>query len=451
MSRIEAVVCAVVVVVVVGWGANARADESLHATVTTSGGWTDNILSASSAGDPNAPPIEADAFTQISPGLVFAQETRRLVHVASYNFSANLFAGHSEANSYANRLSWQSIYALSALSEISLSAGASNGRINTFNIAVPVDAVDFEPLPAGGTTYVAANVQESYRRELSRDWRLQQGTSIRVYKPLDDAANQGTNYYLTNTVGGERGWKYDSFGANLRLDYSVNGGGTDAAGMAFEPDAQLMAGPEARYLHDFGLRITGQLDAGLMAVVRADDFLRGLIQPTGGAALRYVHERGRAELSYRHSVQPNVFVAQTSATDAFQLRAGVPMPWVRRASIGTSIGYQRGRSVNLEEQVLEGTSELWVADVGVAWRPQPGLTLALRYQHYRQARDMAVPGTLVGYDRNQVVFSLTARYPGRQAAVIPFRGGARVDRADEGSFGTSSDPNAAPDASAGRR
>ncbi|HUH01582.1 MAG TPA: hypothetical protein VML75_06275 [Kofleriaceae bacterium] len=432
--------------VIAGWASSARADESLHATVTTSGGWTDNILSASAAGDPNAPPVESDAFTQISPGLVFSQETRRLIHVASYNFSANLFAGHSEANSFSNRLGWQSIYAMSPLSELSLSAGAANGRINTFNTVVPVDAVDFEPLPAGGTTYVSANAQESYRRELSRAWRLQQASSIRVFKPLDDAANQGTNYYLANGFGLERGWQFDSLATTLRLDYSVNGGGTAPSGEEFSSDQQILVGPEARYLHDFGERLSGQVDAGVLAVVRADDFKRGLIQPTGSLALRWVDELGRAELMYRHGVQPNIFVAQTSATDAVQLRAGIPVPWVERASLGASIGYQRGRVLDLEAQALEGTSELWVADVGAAWRPRAELTLALRYQRYQQSRDMAAPGTLVGYDRNQVVFSLTARYPGRQAAVIPFRSGARVDRSDERGFGDSPDPN---DVSAG--
>lgn len=438
MKRLGQGLCAVVVA---AWAGAAQADESLHATVTTSGGWTDNILSASAAGDPNAPPVEADTFTQISPGLVFSQETRRLIHVASYSFSASLFAGHSEANSFSNRIGWQSIYALSPLSELSLSAGAANGRINTFNTVVPADAVEFEPLPAGGTSYAAANAQESYRRELSRDWRLQQATSIRVFKPLDDATTQGTNYYLANGVGLERGWQYDSLAATLRLDYSVNGGGTSPAGEAFPSDAQVMVGPEVRYLHDFGARLSAQLDAGVLAVVRADDFRRGLIQPTGSGALRWVHERGRVELIYRHGVQPNIFVAQTSATDAVSLRGGVPIPGLERASLGASVGYQRGRILDLEAQALEGTTELWVADVGAAWRPRPELTLGLRYQRYRQSRDMAAPGTLVGYDRNQVVFSLTARYPGRQAAVIPFRSSARVDRSDEQTFGDSPDPN----------
>jgi hypothetical protein len=434
MRRLLASIMVVAAAVVVAAG-GARGDESLHANVTASAGWTDNILNAPEGGGPNDPEIESGTTSQLRPGLTFSQETRRFIHVASYIFSANLFVEHPEANSYSNRIAWQGIYAMSPVSELSFSASGANGRINSFNTTLDAGASELEQLPDGGVDYVSTSVSEAYRRDLSRAWRLSQSLSYRLYKPIDDASSMGTNYALAGGLGGERRYKYDSLGLVWRTDYIVNGGGVADDGMATPRDRQLVIGPQVRWLHDFGSRISGDISAGTLVVLRADDFRRGIVQPSGSLGLRYTRERGRVELMYQHTVAPNIFVGQTSANDRVMLRGGLPLPWIEQASIGGSIGYQRGRSLNLEDQVLEGTSQVFLADAAIAWRVSTALSLSLRYQQAQQLRDMAAPGTLVEYRRAQVLLSLSGRYPGRQAATIPFRGGGRVDESDEGSFG----------------
>lgn len=425
---------------------SARADDSLATRLSAAGGWTDNVLSAPTEQGPTDPPIESDMFSQLSPGVLFTSETRRMIQVASYTFSANLFVNHTEANSYSNDLAWNSIYSLSAVSELGLSAGASNGRINTFNTLGSASDTGLEQLPNNGVSFVSANVGQFYRRELTRAWRMQQRSALRMFKPIGDNATVGTNLYWNNTAGIQHAWQYDSLGLDMRADYTLFG---STAGV--ESNKQITVGPSLRYLHDFTDTLSSELSGGTVLVVQADDLGQRIAQPVGTAALRYIRGGGRAEIAYSHSVVPNLFVAQTTANDEVSLRAGLPVPFVSRAAITGSVGYQRGRIVDTQMGDLVGSTKLFLADVAASWSPSEALAVSLRYTRFDQLRSQVVTDTSRSYARNQVLLSLSGRYPTRDAATIPSRLDARVDESNEKSLGeTDPSDHTAADADARR-
>lgn len=426
--------------------ASAHADDSLATRLTASGGWTDNVLSAPNEQGPMDPPIESDSFSQLSPGVLFTSETRRMIQVASYTFTANLFVSHTEANSYSNDLAWNSIYSLSAVSELGLSAGASNGRINTFNLQSAASDTGLDQLPNGGVSFVSADVSQFLRRELTRAWRAQQRSAFRVFKPIGDSSSLGTNLSWNNTAGVQHSWQYDSLGLDMRADFTRFG-----TAVGTESNKQLTVGPNLRYLHDFTDSLSGELGAGAVLVVQADDFGQRIAQPVATAAVRYIREGGRAEVAYRHSVAPNLFVAQTTVNDEVSLRAGLPVPFVDRAAISGSVGYQQGRIVDVQMGGLIGSTKLFLADVAASWSPNESLAVSLRYQRFDQLRSQAATATSRSYARNQVLLSLSGRYPSRDAATVPSRLDARVDESNEQNLGqTDPSDHTAADADARR-
>lgn len=110
---------------------SAFAKTSLQGQVLLSAAWSDNIL-----GSPdNVPPgPEADFSFQIRPSLILSHASGRQLQRISYTFDATLFATHSEANSYSQRIDWASFFQTSKTTDLMLIASLQQGRLNTFNL-----------------------------------------------------------------------------------------------------------------------------------------------------------------------------------------------------------------------------------------------------------------------------------------------------------------------------
>src|SRR6185503_4781349 len=80
----------------------AHAKLSLQSHLTLSGGWTDNVL--------NLPQAESDFLFEIAPGLLLTAGSPRAVQSLGYDFTADLFVSHSEANSYTHQLTWRGFF-----------------------------------------------------------------------------------------------------------------------------------------------------------------------------------------------------------------------------------------------------------------------------------------------------------------------------------------------------
>lgn len=86
----------------IGWSRTAAADHSLHALTTLTTGYTDNVQAVpDNPADPTiTPEVQADAFANIAPGIIFSHEGSRITQVLRYTLSIRLYADQSGANSF---------------------------------------------------------------------------------------------------------------------------------------------------------------------------------------------------------------------------------------------------------------------------------------------------------------------------------------------------------------
>lgn len=427
MSRAGFAVALIVSHSALGSG-DARADQSLHAVTTVSTGYTDNVqLVPDNPSDPTlVPQVENDAFANVAPGLIFAHEGPRIAQVVRYVMSARLYAEQSSANSYSNSLSYQALLRLTPRTEMSVDAAASHGRLNAFDTAAEQTSLDTRA--QGDIAYARGAAGVSLARTLSRSWRIQDAVGVSVFQPTDDTTQVRTRYTLENALSLTKALRDDAFSGALRAVYSSLDRGTDDSGDELEDEESITSSAELRWVHDLSQTLSTDAMAGVAFTVRADNFSRGLLLPVGAAYLRYQKERYAAALGYRHQVQTNILIAETEATNTFEGRGSVPVPWVEDVSLAGAAGYAHGRSLDLGQEQLLGTNDRWVGDLAISWRATPELRLAARYQIVWQTRtqpDLDIMDERTR--RNQFMVILEGRYPSRQAVEIRQRNEGRAD------------------------
>jgi hypothetical protein len=417
----------IALLVACGLCGNARADDSLHAIVTVTTGFTDNVLGASEE-NPDLE-VEADGFMILSPGVVYAEERRRYAQVATYRFGASMFVRHSEANSYQNEATWAGIYVLSPQSEIGSEAAFTYGQINAFRATTPAQRSELGIEPASGDTFATFSAQEGYTLRFGRDWRLSQGAGFRIFQNLENDLGTDANYYTSGNLGLRKSYRDTALAGYVRGSYIVNSGRFVVGNMELDSQRQVTVGPEARFSHDLTETVSTELGVGALFVA-PPDFDNSLLLPTWVAALRYGTERGNADLSYRRAVQPNLFVGETTLNDVVALRGGLPLDRSEKVGIAGALAYTRGQIIDVASDEIFGSIDLFIADAAVGWQLEDEIELSGRAQYVRQVRDEMVPGTLENVSRTQLIIAVTGRYPSRQATEVSLRESIRVDEQD---------------------
>lgn len=406
---------------------NARADDSLHAVVTVTTGFTDNVLGASDE-NPDLD-VEPDGFMILSPGVVYTEERRRFAQVATYRFGASMFVRHSEANSYQNEATWAGIYVLGPQSEIGAETALTYGQINAFRATTPAQRSELGIEPASGDTYGTFSAQEGYTLRFGRDWRFSQGAGFRIFQNLDEDLGSDANYYGSGNMGLRKSWRDTALAGFVRGAYIANSGRFVVGGMELDGQRQVTIGPDGRFIHDISETVSTELGVGALYVA-TPGLDNGMTLPTWMAALRYGTERGNANLSYRRAVQPNLFVGETTLNDVVALRGGLPLDRSEEKSIAGSVAYSRGQIIDVELEDLSGTVDMFIADAAFGWQVEDEIELSARAQYVRQINDEMVPGTLENVSRMQIMLAVTGRYPSRQATEVSLRESIRVDESD---------------------
>lgn len=417
----------IALLIALGLCGNARADDSLHAIVTVTTGFTDNVLGASDE-NPNLD-VEADGFMILSPGLVYAQEKRRYAQVATYRFGASMFVRHSEANSYQNEATWAGVYVLSSQSEVGAEAAATLGQINAFRATTPAERSELGIEPASGDTYATFSTQEGYSLRFGRDWRFSQGAGFRIFQNLENDLGTDANYYGSANFGLRRAYRDTALAGYVRGSYIVNSGRFVVGNMELDSQRQITIGPDARVQHDLTRTWSAEVGVGALYVA-PPDFDNTILLPTVMAALRYGNERGDAEVSYRRGVQPNLFVGETTLNDIVAVRGGLPLDRAEEVTVAGALAFSRGQIIDVAADELTGTIDMVIADAAIGWQVEDEIELSARAQHVRQVRDEMVPGTLENVSRTQIMLAVTGRYPSRQATEVSLRESIRVDERD---------------------
>jgi hypothetical protein len=419
--------------------ATARAKWALQGVAVANAGWTDNVLSVPSNPPPGTAGPQADFFFDLRPSLVFTAGSPRFITRLAYTFDANLYATHSEADSYSNRLDWTGFILPSRTTELLIALSAREGRLNTFNLAEGSAATPIQVTPIGGTTYVGGSAQELFSWDITPQWRFVQSLGFNAYLPLDPRLSPNTfevdTHYIT-----ERAFRHDAFGVDLRLDYSIftevrgpvlgPDGTTTADGVVTPAQSQLILAPVAKWRHDYGHFWNSELDAGVIVVFPLSQTGSPIVQPAGLAAIRYLHPYGQADLSYAHTVQPNALAAQTFALDQLTLRGSVPFGQKSHVALSAAAGYQHGRVIDFGTGGTLSNVDLIVVDATLTWAPRAEFNIFARYQYFNQIGHEGDFTPEPSFARNTVMIGVTGTYPGAPAAVVPTREALRVDRSD---------------------
>src|SRR5437879_171247 len=106
----------------------------LQGALLLSGGWTDNVAQTPQTPMPGMRGPEADSFAQIAPTLALSLAGDRSIHKLSYTFSRYQYINHSEADSNSHRGNWAGFFQPTSTSEMLLSASATYGHLNVFNL-----------------------------------------------------------------------------------------------------------------------------------------------------------------------------------------------------------------------------------------------------------------------------------------------------------------------------
>ena len=366
--------------------ATARAERiGIQGTFTGDIAWTDNVMNAPThapAAFMLVPPV-SDFFFELRPGFLLTSSTSRAVTRLEYFFQADLFATHSEGNSYSNTLSWNGFFLPTPRSELLLTVLGQQGRLNTFNLTEPSSGSPVTVLPAqaSSTDFAQASVGEVLLNHLPQNWNVTQSATARAWFDL-------TPGVVPNVYAGEleanidHRWKLDSLGLNLHVDYvyydQVRSPTTDA--VTAPPQQQVLSRLQLRYRRDWTNFWNSELDGGVVEAnsVGANGDL-SIWEPSALAALRYNHRRGNVELLYQHMVAPNAVGGSTFAVDEASLRGTLPFPERTRMYFSATAAYQHARQIDAVTGLTSSTAEVIVADATLRWQPRPEIGIFARY------------------------------------------------------------------------
>ncbi|MFI5290971.1 MAG: hypothetical protein ACHQ17_15030, partial [Polyangia bacterium] len=395
------------------------------------GGWTDNVL--------NLPQAESDFLFEVAPGLLLTAGSPRAVQSLGYDFTADLFVTHSEANSYTHQLTWRGFFLPSKVTQLFLSVAAQEGRLNTFNLQSGSALTPVTVIPAGGVTFFGLIAGEGLGWDITSHWRFDQSLTFNAFVPLDPR-DQPNSLEVDQHLAASRSWRRDSLGLDYRLDVTeftaVRGavmradGTTDPNGVLSAESQIIINSPVVKWRHDFAHFWNVELDGGFVEASLAGG-AQTVWEPAALAAARWLHPNGSVELEYSHTVQPNPLIAETFGIDEVALRGSVPFGVKSHVGLSTSVAYQYAREIDFSTGGQLSTAHVILADATLGWNPIEAVQLFARYQYFNQIGFATDPAPQPSFSRNLVMIGVSGKWPGDSAIRVPSRAALRVDRADE--------------------
>jgi len=424
-------------------GRRADAKVTWQGTGLATAGWTDNILNAPDQTTVGAAPRESDVFFQLAPGALMTQAAPRILERLGYVFTADLFARHSEANSYTNALTWFADVATSPTTRLTLSLDTTQGRLSTFALnQSSADATVGVLTQNNSTNYFKQGATQGLVATPLPEWRFAESLAFGAFIPID-RGRMPDGYTLTAELGADRTFRTNAFGLVLResfIDFVQPRDPLTDVPLDFDSQ-QLLTTALARWRRDWSASWNTVAELGVISVVAfsANPAIGTTTawQPSALASLRWARLVGSVELHYAHTATPNVLVGTTVAVDEVALQGIVPYPKFNMVFSATA-GYQHAHILPLVPTIPESSADLAVADVTVAWQPIPELRVFARYSLFDQFGNVPTAMTplplLPDLTRSVLMIGATVLYPVVATVRAPTGAGSRVDETDQPEF-----------------
>lgn len=422
----------------------AHADPySVHVEGVVAAAWTDNTNNRPEVVDePGQTLPEAGFFTQLRPSVLFTYETPRSMHVSAANLDINLYETEEPGNSYNGALVHNTLLALSPLTELGLGATLGFGRVDPLSAALAGQA-DQAGQIQGDTTFVSLGVNQSARRQINADLRLDQSFSIN-HVDTNQPGGESAADSVSASLGADRTWARTSAGVVSSVSYV----GIDQSG---NDSTQLIANLSANVRRDLDIdwSVSAAAGLGFIYIVEQPDPPNEesfAPTPTGSLTVNYLRPVGpvTAALSATvgHAITPNLLLGNVTNTSSGTLTGAIPLPWFRRGQEPTVVLSSSAGAAHSRPTLGGGDQPTWNsynANGAVSWAVQDGIAVSLRYQYARiDVNDydpaMEVAGNIqppVEFFRHTVLLEVGGRFPTREAAQLPDRTPRRVDRSNE--------------------
>lgn len=445
----------------------AAQSTSWHATVNGDVAVTDNVFATPG----NA--RNGDLFFQLRPGFLFARNAPRMIHDFTAEAEIVHYAFNSRVPSVSGRGGWRAFFLTGPRSEVITSVNVGTGILTSLSSRLSADETMINLAPVGKVTFQQADANQYLSYVASREYRLSQ-TLFGRWNRTDDNASDIDPLLLSTTVesaeagfalGAERAFRDDAvsveIGASVqRLERIA----PETAAMGSRLDRQLNPRGRAQWRHDINRRLSTSLDGGLQLVYpfgidpyNPDDRRRRGYFPIIGAQAAITEVWGRATVSLRRDVAPNLFIAQNSVNTSAAIAAAVPLPWLddtrRRAPKLVGLGsFSIQRTQLIDSVTSETASSIGAArlDAAVMYSPRPGVSYGVRYELMIQTGDdQADLMQIRGFWRNTIYFNFSVRYPDQVAGAVPKRRAGNAVRADRRDLGTVGAEPVVPDLTEG--
>lgn len=424
-------------------GARADAKVTIQGTGLVTAAWTDNVLNAPDQTTVGTSPRQSDVFFQLSPGALLTQQTPRIIERLAYTFTADLFARHSEADSFSNALGWTAQLATSPTTRLSLSLDSVQGRISTFALNQgSADATVAVVSQNNSTNYFSQSVGQGLVATPLASWQFSESVAFRAFVPID-RGKMPDSYSVSGDLGVDRTFRTNAFGLVLRegfVDFVEPRDPVTDVPIDFD-SRQLLTTALARWRRDWSASWNTVAELGAISVVAfsANPAVgkQSAWQPTALASVRWARLFGSAELHYAHTAAPNPLVGTTLAMDEVALQGIVP--YLRFNMIfSATAGYQHVRLLPLDPTIPEESANLAVVDLTIGWQPIPEVRVFARYSlfdQFGQAPTATVPAPLLpDLTRSVVMIGASVLYPAVATVRAPRGGGSRVDESDQPEF-----------------
>lgn len=381
-------------------------------------------------------------------GILWAKRNMLLNVTYQLTGAVHSLAGATEV---ANRLTLASQIDLSRRATLLLSAEAAQTSFSNLLVSRSPTENVVALFPAAGNRTLMARAFQGLGYELSPRMRLEQSTEAGVVTLLAPAPPLDT-FIANESVAIERVWPSDAVGAELRATYANTQATPPVRDQQF---VLLTAAP--RWRHDWTRAISTTVTGGSTLLVSPDARTKPMVTRFGRASALYTHDLATTlELSVSTGVVPSPLTGQIFHSDQVRLQGFAPISQRARLFLAMSLGYVRGRFVDLTAAGIAPSFEAGLGDADLTWQPSPAgwAQLFARYQVMAQVGDMSALGLNPSFIRD--LFLVGVQFASRPPSVatsagaapgeiVPRRFPQRVDRSD-GASTTTRAPEAAREA-----
>ncbi len=410
---------------------------SVHATADGEVATTDNLFA-------NDGEQRTDMFYSIRPGVLFAYDAPQMIH--DFNADVEVVGTlRGDQPLITGRGSWKSLFLTGPRSQVAMSINAGTGILALLSTRTSPDETTATIAPAGKVDVQQADTAESLSWISSKHTRVSQGVLGRYGFTDDGSGTQTETKEVGGNLGFERTFRKDTVALDASVAYlRLERIAPDGALLPSRLDYQINPRGTVSWRHDLDREWSTSADGGIVFVnpVGTDKYNPGRLRKTGtfgvfGAQVAYSEPWGRALLSARRNVQPNMFLAQNTVDDSANLQVAMPLSWLggtnrrpRLAALG-SVGVAHTQLIDSETGSTEGNFKVAHLDLSLGWTPRPGQTYGVRYELMYQTGDPAAEMEIPSYLRNTLYVTFSLRYPERVAGQVPKRNkGMRSDRKD---------------------